>query len=427
MENDNQQPENIDTVVIGGGQAGLCMSYALQEEGREHIVLEKGRLLEQWLSKRWDNFMVNTPQKYTRLLGQQDDLPDTQMSVSLEKTMETWNAHIQNRKFPVREHTEVVSVEQGDNGDFIVKVKGKDGPSEYRARNVVAAPGNYQLPNIPDCASRLGNDIKQLGVGTYTNPSALPEGAILIIGGGQTGMQIGEVLLKAGRKVFIATSKVKGTPRSYRGEDIFFWMDRTGLLQMPPQALPDPNMKYDRIPITGNDHPISHHSLSRLGAHFLGGLKEILEDGSTALFRDDLQENIAFAQGGYDFMGQMIEGWIKENAGGKEFPPHTPEPEWEPHQPLLDFKAPEKLSLKENGISTVLWATGWGADLSWLKIDKVREELGPHGRPESCETRVPGFYWLGFHWLRSLNSGNGYGFHSDAPHIATKLRKVEQN
>ena len=413
-------------MVIGGGQAGLCMSYALQEEGREHIVLEKGRLLEQWLSKRWDDFMVNTPQKYTRLLGQKDDLPDAQMSVSLEKTMEAWNAHIQSRKFPVLEHTEVVSVELNDNDDFIVKVRGNDGPSEYQARNVVAAPGNYQLPNIPDCASRLGNDIKQLRVGTYTNPSALPEGAVLIVGGGQTGMQIGEVLLKAGRKVFIATSKVKGTPRSYRGEDIFFWMDRIGLLQMAPQALPDPDMKYDRIPITGNDHPISHHSLARLGAHFLGGLEDISEDGSTALFRDNLQDNIGFAQDGYDFMGQMIEGWIKENADGEEFPPHTPEPEWEPHQPLLDFEAPGELNLRENGISTVLWATGWGADLSWLKIDKVREELGPHGRPESCETCVPGLFWLGFHWLRSLNSGNGYGFHSDAPYIATKLRKVKQ-
>ena len=289
-------------------------------------------------------------------------------------------------------------------------------------RNVVAAPGNYQVPNIPDCANGLTKDIKQLRVGTYTNPSDLPEGAILIVGGGQTGMQIGEVLLKAGRKVFIATSKVKGSPRTYRGEDIFFWMERTGMLQMPPQALPDPNMKYDRIPIVGNDHPISHHSLSRLGAHFLGGLYGISEDGGTALFKDDLQDNIHFAQGGYDFICQMIEGWIKENGNGNVFPQHTPEPEWTPHQALLDLKAPDKLNLKEHGISTVLWATGWGADFSWLKIDKIRKELGPHGRPESCETTVPGFYWLGFHWLRSLNSGNGYGFHSDAPYIATKLR-----
>lgn len=336
--------------------------------------------------------------------------------------MATWKAHIENRKFPVREYTEVVSVEQDDKGDFLVRVEGKGNPQIYRARNVVAAPGNYQLPNIPECANRLDKDIKQLRVGTYTNPSDLPQGATLIVGGGQTGMQIGEALLKAGRRVFIATSKVKGSPRSYRGEDIFFWMERTGMLQMPPQALPEPKMKYDRIPIVGNDHPISHYSLSRLGAHFTGGLEDISEDGCTAVFRDNLQENISFAQGGYDFIGQMIEGWIKENGHGQKFPPHTAEPEWEPHQALLDFKAPEKLDLKENGISAVLLATGWSADFSWLKIDKIRQELGPHGRPESCETCLPGFYWLGFHWLRSLNSANGFGFHSDAPYIATKLR-----
>ncbi len=271
MSKDNQEAVVVDTVIIGGGQAGLCMSYALQEDGREHIVLEKGRLLEQWFSRRWDRFMVNTPQKFTRLLGQRDELSDAAMGVPLEKTIETWQTHIQERNFPVREHMEVVSVEQGGDDNFIVRVNSKEGPSEYRARNVVAAPGNYQIPNIPDCADRLSDEIQQFRVGTFTNPEALSEGAVLIVGGGQTGMQIGEALLKAGRDVFIATSRVKGSPRSYRGEDIFFWMERTGMLQMPPQALPDPNMKYDRIPIVGNDHPISHHSLARLGARFLGG------------------------------------------------------------------------------------------------------------------------------------------------------------
>ncbi len=140
------------------------------------------------------------------------------------------------------------------------------------------------------------------------------------------------------------------------------------------------------------------------------------------MFRDDLQENIQFAQAGYDFIIQMIEGWIRENGSGSDFPAPKTESEWEPHQPLLDYQAPTELNLRESGISAVLWATGWRADLSWLKIGKVREELGPHGRPESCESSVPGWYWLGFHWLRSLNSGNGYGSHSDAPYIAAQIR-----
>ena len=191
---------------------------------------------------------------------------------------------------------------------------------------------------------------------------------------------------------------------------------------MPKEALPDPKMKYDRIPITGNNHPISHHSLARMGATFLGGLKDISEDGTTATFNDKLRENIAFAREGYDFMLKFIEGWIEKNGKGDDYPPPSPEPEWEPHQPLLDHKAPESLNLKENNITAVLWATGWNADLKWLHLDEVRKELGPHGRPESCESAVPGFFWLGFHWLRTLNSGNGYGFNQDAPYIASKLR-----
>jgi putative flavoprotein involved in K+ transport len=413
----------IDTVVIGGGQAGLCMSHALQEEGRDHVVLEKRRALEQWRSVRWDSFMMNTPLAHSRIMGQKDGLPDELMSIPLEKNIQLWDDCIKERKFSIREQAEVVSVRQDEDGHLIVKVKSDDrGPQEYKAKNVVAAPGNYQLPNIPECASNLGADIQQLRVGTYTNPSAIRDGAILVVGGGQTGMQLGEELLQAGRKVFIATSRVKGSLRSYRGEDIFFWLDRTGMLTMPKEALPDPNMKYDRIPIAGNNHPISHYSLARMGAEFLGGLESISKDGATAIFKDNLQENIAFAQGGYDFLFNALEGWIAEHGKENDYPPHTPEPEWEPHQPLLEYTAPTKLILRENDIGAVLWATGWNADLSWLHIDEVRQELGPDGRPEACDTSVPGFFWLGFHWLRFLNSGNGNGFHHDAPYIASKLR-----
>jgi len=413
----------IDTVVIGGGQAGLCMSYVLQEEGREHVVLEQRRALEQWRSARWDSFMMNTPLAYSRIMGQNDGLPDEQMSIPLEKNVQMWDDCIKQRKFPVREQTEVVSVKQDEDGYLIVKVKsGDQGPQEYKARNVVAAPGNYQLPKIPACASNLRSDIQQLRVGTYTSPSTIRDGAILVVGGGQTGMQLGEELLQAGRKVFIATSKVKGSLRSYRGEDIFFWMDRTGMLTMPKEALPDPNMRYDRIPIAGNNHPISHYSLARMGAVFLGRLENISKDGETAIFKDNLQENIAFAQGGYDFLLNTLEGWVAEHDEQNDYPPYTPEPEWEPYEPLLEYTAPTELNLRENDIVAVIWATGWDADLSWLHIDEVRQELGPDGRPAACDTSVPGFFWLGFHWLRFLNSGNGSGFHHDAPFIASKLR-----
>ena len=422
MNANNFDQTSIDTVIIGGGHAGLCMSHALLQGNREHVVLEKGRALEQWRSCRWDSFMMNTPQSYHRMLGQKDNVPDDQMSLPLEKTIKVWDEHIKANKFPIREHTEVSSVEQNEDGKLIVSVKSEGvAPSSFLARNVIAAPGNYQLANIPEYASHLAPDIQQLRVGTYTNPGAIRDGSILVVGCGQTGVQIGEELLDAGRKVFIATSQVKGSVRSYRGEDIFFWLDRTGMLTMPKEALPDPNMKYDRLPITGNNHPISHFSLARKGAVLLGGLKGISTDGSTATFKDNLKENIEFAQAGYDFLIGVIEDWIAKNSNANKYPPAVPEPEWEVYPPLLENPAPTSLNLEKNNITAVLWATGWRADFSWLKIKSIRDELGPHGRPESCETIVPGFFWLGFHWLRYLNSGNVAGFHHDAAYIAEKL------
>lgn len=257
IEAGNHQTCTIDTVVIGGGQAGLCMSYVLQEGGCKHVVLEKKRALEQWRSARWDSFMMNTPLAYSRILGQKDSLPDDLMSIPLEKNIELWDDCIKQRKFPIREQVEVISVKQDETGNLVVRVQSdQSGPQVYKAKNVIAAPGNYQIPNMPECASNLGPDIQQLRVGTYTNPSAIRDGAILVVGGGQTGMQLAEVLLQASRKVIVATSRVKGSIRSYREEDVFCWMDRIGLLTMPKEALPDPNMKYDRIPIAGNDHHI---------------------------------------------------------------------------------------------------------------------------------------------------------------------------
>ena len=159
-----------------------------------------------------------------------------------------------------------------------------------------------------------------------------------------------------------------------------------------------------------------------MGAVLLGRLKDISEDGAVVTFEDNLQENIAFAHEGYDFIINVFEGWIAENGNGDKFPAPTPEPEWEPYLPLLENPAPTTLNLKDHNITSVLWATGWRADLGWLHLDAVRQELGPHGRPEACETAVAGFFWLGFHWLRFLNSGNGTGFHHDAPYIGAMLR-----
>jgi putative flavoprotein involved in K+ transport len=413
---------SIDTVVIGAGHAGLCMSYILQESSRDHLVLEKHAALHQWKTKRWDSFKLNTPLGYSRIMGQNDGQLDEQMSIPLFESIEMWEQTIRERKFPIVESCKVTDVSKNDDGTFTVLAnEGTEDETSYIARNVIAAPGNYQQAKIPSYASDLPAHIKQLDVGSYKNPSQI-EGAVLVVGSGQTGIQLGEELALAGKKVFMATSPIGGSLRSYRGEDVFFWMDRVGLLTMPKEALPDPNMRYNKNPFTGNDHPISYHSLARQGVSFFGKLEGIAEEGNMANFKNNLQENIAIAQGGYDFLISAIEGWIEATGNTGKFPEPKQEKEWVPDPELMQRKAPATLNLKNNNITTILWATGWKADFSWLNIPSIASKIGPHGSPESCETAEPGFFWLGFHWLRFLNSGNVAGFHHDARAIGTQLR-----
>ncbi|KVD70611.1 flavoprotein [Burkholderia sp. ABCPW 14] len=419
-----ERDKRIDTVVIGAGHAGLCMSYVLQREGREHVVLEKARALEQWRSARWDSFRINSPLAYSRLMGQIDGHPGIRRSIPLEEIVRMWDACIAQRRFPIRERCRVGLVERIEGGRFRVHVEGDDGPRRYDALNVVAAPGNYQFVRIPDFARHLRTEVQQLHVGTYTNPSAVQDGPVLVVGGGQTGVQLSEELAAAGRSVYLATSRVKGTPRSYRGEDIMFWLDRIGLLTAPKSAFAHPAEQRDPMPIVGHDHPISHHSLARLGVQLLGRLSGISPDGAVATFDEDLHANVAFASQGYQALIDRIENWIANRDANTRtrYPPPTVEPAWQPYPPLLASTPPTSLTLREHGIRAVVWATGWRADLSWLRIDEVRRALDSRGLPASCETPVDGFYWLGFHGLRTQSSGTVAGFHLDAPYIAARLR-----
>ncbi|WP_229476812.1 flavin-containing monooxygenase [Massilia rubra] len=415
---------HIDTVVIGAGQAGLCMSYVLQRAGREHVVLEQAQALEQWRSARWDSFKINSPLAFSRLMGQRDGLPDRQRGLALRTILGLWDDCIAQRAFPIHEKSKVVAVEQAPDGGFRVHVEREAGSHVYLARNVIAAPGTYQLPRIPACAARIGPQIEQYRVGTYTNPSTVRAGSVLVVGGGQTGVQLSEELAQAGRRVYLATSMVKGTPRSHRGEDIMFWLERTGLLATPKEELTDPGERLERLPIVGSDHAISHHCLARMGVTLLGTLRGMSADGELALFDNNLDEHILFAQQGYDELIGHIEDWIarQDDVVRLGFAAPVAEPEWRPHQPLSALPPPTELNLRQAGIHTVIWATGWRADLSWLLIDDVVRALDTHGLPQACDTPVDGFFWLGFHWLRTRASGSGAGFHLDAPYIASRLR-----
>jgi len=310
------------------------MSAVLKEAGKEHVVLEKGRVLEQWRSKRWDSFKLNTPVQYSVIYGQKPNkeagFPPERMSIPRAEYVEFWLKYVKDAGLQVREGTEATSVTRDSNGKIVVVVKSEDGgPESYVCSNLINCCGNYQLPRVPAFAQHIPSSINQLQIGEYTNPAALKDGAVLVVGGGQAGVQLAEEIIQAGKKVFLATSFVPGSVRSYRGEDIFFWMERIGFLGTTPVQLPAPAMRFGRIPITGNDHAISHHSLARAGATLFGKLEGVSEDGKTATFVPELKKNVGFAMETYAQLPAMIEGWIQAQGKEAEYPAPVAEPEWE--------------------------------------------------------------------------------------------------
>ena len=426
-------PVELNTVLVGGGHCGLNLGCWLAEKNdTSYIVLERGDLLHAWKHNRWDAFVMNTPMKYSRLHNQNDNVPDTAMARPLKEDIGRWEEHVKKMGVTCREKCEVTSVTLRADGRFVTDVMCADGGvDQYVSSNVVACNGNYDHLSIPECRKALHPSIRQLQSDRFRSEAQLRDGAVLIVGGGQSGVQLADVLLRKGKKVYLCTSLVPGSVRSYRGEDVFVWMERTGFSDMTKEALthlPDQMAKalrYGRIPVTGSTKPISPFSLHRLGATLLGGLEGVGDDGMTVTLKPNRQMNIAVCAEAYLGLPHNVEEWLKATGKEKEFKPPDdfPEPEWEPVTELLEKPGPQTLNLKEEGITNVLWATGHKPDFSWIKIDKVHEGFDAvNNKPNNLETAVPGFFFAGFHWLNTLQSGNVLGFDKDHEIIINKLR-----
>lgn len=424
----------LNTVIVGGGHCGLNLACWLEEqgEGRSYVVLERATILDKWKTCRWDAFQVNTPQFFSRLHGQTDDVADDAKGRPLKNDIALWEAHVKTMGVKVRESCEVVSVTRRDDGKFVTEVRSTDGgPEQYISSNVVACNGNYDHVKIPDCSNALDRSVKQVASENFKNPEEFNAGAVLIVGGGQSGVQLADVCQQSGRKVFLCTSRVPGSVRNYRGEDVFYWLDRIGFSHLTKEALKEmpPEMamglRYGRIPITGAVKPISYFSLHRAGVTILGGLDSVADEGRSITLKDNRPENVRGTLASYRELPAQCEAWIEANGKGDDFktnPGHL-EPEWAPEEELLEETGPLSLSLVEENITNVLWATGYSADFSWIKIDAVHDGMDPvDHKPSNLETSVPGFYFSGFHWLNTLQSGNLLGFDADHEILLAKLR-----
>ena len=411
----------LDTVIVGAGQAGLGVSYFLKQVENQHVVFERGRIGESWLSERWDTFRLNTLNYMNVLPGLPYDGPEPDGFARQDELVHYFQRYVEHFQLPVRTGIAVVSVEQTeDEQHFIVKTR-TEGQVEASvlSRSVVTASGVLHTPKIPLAHSRIPNNITQLHTAGYRNAAALPPGAVVVVGSGQSGCQVVEDLLSAGRKVYLCTSKVGRAPRRYRGRDILDWWIDMKFLDVTYASLEDKSISRAAQPqVSGlgrHGHSVSLQQLARQGGVILGRLLDV--EANTLLLSDEATAHVRFADGFSQRLKDAIDAYLVQ--AGITPPPLEADPADVP-DPQAECVSPlRQLNLREAGVSTIIWATGFAADFSWIHLPVLNAE----GQPiqQKGISPVRGLYFVGFPWLNSRKSGIIYGIEEDAHYIADAI------
>lgn len=399
--------EPIDAVVIGAGQAGLATSYELTRRGVEHVVLERGKVGETWRSERWDGFYLNTPNWSLQLPGFHYDGPNPDAFASLRETVGYFEAYAESFCAPVREQTGVTGVRRTSNG---LQVETPAGAIE--ARSVIVAAGAYQRPTPNRLAQALPSGVMSLHTTEYRRPSQLPEGAVAIIGSGQSGCQIAEELRAAGRDVYLSVGRCPWVPRRYRGRDVMYWNIQTGLADQTVDTLPSPAARFAcNPPVSGNDggHDCNPRTLAASGVRLLGRLEVV--EGSTLRCRGDVAENLAAG----DAFVAAFRKIADEATQAKQLEVDGPEAE----DRALPVEGGCELDLRKAGVQAVIWANGFRPDHSWIEGIQRDEQGWPVQR--RGVTSIPGLYFVGLHWLYKRKSPLLIGVGEDAAYVAEEV------
>jgi putative flavoprotein involved in K+ transport len=414
----NDLPRKIEVVVIGAGQAGLTMSWYLRQAGREHIVLERRDRLGGGWRDRWDAFRLVTPNWTASFPGYPYDGDDPDGFMPRDDIADRVARYAQVIDAPVRLGTAVERLERLPAVGRGFRLATTHGTLE--AGQVVVAPGGFQVPKIPPAGSGLSARVTQLHSHAYRNPAALPTGAILVVGSGQSGVQIAEELHGAGRRVFLSVGHCGRVPRRYRGSDIFHWLwtlrtrgQEFGTPLPTVDKLPDPRLRFACNPhLSGHDggHDTNLRRMAAEGVSLVGRLEGA--DGESARVAADLSANLRFADGFFDEQWRgRIDTFIER--AGLDAPPDDRQP--------FDYEPPEvtELDLADEGISTVIWTSGYRLDLSWIDLPIFDEQGAP--RHVRGVTEVPGLFLIGLPWLRDQGSATLFGVGRDGAYLAEHL------
>jgi putative flavoprotein involved in K+ transport len=407
----------LDIIVIGAGHAGLAISYHLKQHRFNHIVFERHNIGDTWLRQRWDSFKLNTPNNVNLLPGMENTFSAAEAYSSAKEFVSCLQTYARKFKLPIRVNSEVISVEKApDREDFIVCVSENGSAGYYLCKQVVIASGTQNRKIIPAFANEIPQGIIQLHASQYRNAGSLPEGAVLVVGSAQSGVQIAEDLVDSGRKVFLSTSRVGRFPRRYRGRDIVDWLILTGFFDQMTTSVTDPEILKAKLPqISGtgmHGHTLSLQSLARKGTIILGKAESAAD--SSVILQPDAPENIRFADEISYKIKAVIDDYIAHE--GLEAPLPEEDNDDKPDNEAASASSVTNLKLKKNNITSVIWATGFNGSYSFLKIPSVKEYglVSLNNNPSYTK----GLYFIGTPWLRKRKSGIILGIREDAAYIA---------
>ncbi|ACC73679.1 MSMEG_0569 family flavin-dependent oxidoreductase [Paraburkholderia phymatum] len=398
-------------IVVGGGQAGLSISYYLKEAGIDHLVLEKHTVTHTWRSQRWDAFCLVTPNWQCALPGHPYRGDDPHGFMKKDEIIAYLDGFIAMVDAPVLEHTEVRKVRRVPSGGYFVSTSNGD----FTADQVVVASGGYHTPIVPRMAERLPAGILQLQSSHYRNPQALPEGAVLVVGSGQSGAQIAEDLHLAGRKVFLAVGDAPRCARFYRDRDVVDWLADMRYYDMPVDQHPLREGVRDNTNhyVTGRDggRDIDLRRFALEGMELYGRLDDF-RDGCLH-FAPNLTGSLDSADDTYNRINASIDAFIDKQ--GIDAPQGVPyEPVWRPHGERTS------LDLAQSGIASIIWCIGFTPDFGWIDAPVFNGRGYPaHNRGITPQA---GLYFIGLPWLHTWGSGRFSGIARDAEHIVGAIR-----
>ncbi len=402
--------QRTDAIIIGAGQAGLSMSYCLTRQGIDHVVLERGRIAERWRSATWDSLRLLTPNWMSRLPGWSYAGSEPDGFMRRRELVDYLSDYAGSFAAPVLEDTAVHSVRRADGAYRVVT-----GSGDWQARSVIVATGACQHPRIPPMSRRLPPQIAQVTPSRYQNPHMLPAGGVLVVGASASGVQLADEIHASGRPVTLAVGRHTRLPRRYRGHDIMTWLDLAGILDERADAVPDLERARGQpsLQLVGSagGRTIDLPGLRARGVRLAGRLERI--DGDRVFLAGDLAESTGNAEQKLSRLLAGIDGFIAGHgltriAGAPE--PRTPA--------VLDQPA-LRLDLGRSDIRTVVWATGYRRDYSWLDVPvfDAEGEIVHRGGV----TPSPGLYVLGLRFLRRRKSSFIDGVGPDAEELALHI------